>query len=308
MAESHPGETLTRLEVFNDAPEVTGTRYVTIQAPATSETLNLTYVDDNLPANAVRTLTATSSNQDVLPNSGLVLSGVGIARTLVITPPAGANGRVTVSITSSDGEATAIKTFTVDVIGSIAVDFPAASGDDSEQSTNGTVAFANAELQLGGGRLVGLRFPKLYVPNRAIVTSASIQFTAGIPQNGPASFEIFAQNTFFATSFAENVNPLSISSRALHPTSVLWQPADWNVAGERGVAQRTPDITALVQQAVNHSYWAFGQPMVLIFKGSGDCTKIDWTFLGLSIANWSFVCFMVIALVSLTVLFRQLKK
>jgi protein dithiol:quinone oxidoreductase len=30
----------------------------------------------------------------------------------------------------------------------------------------------------------------------------------------------------------------------------------------------------------------------MIFKGSGDCTKIDWTFLGGSIANWSFAVFM----------------
>jgi disulfide bond formation protein DsbB len=30
----------------------------------------------------------------------------------------------------------------------------------------------------------------------------------------------------------------------------------------------------------------------MIFRGSGDCTAIDWTFLGLSIANWSFLCFM----------------
>jgi len=29
----------------------------------------------------------------------------------------------------------------------------------------------------------------------------------------------------------------------------------------------------------------------MIFKGSGDCTQIDWTFLGLSIANWSFLNF-----------------
>ncbi len=34
-------------------------------------------------------------------------------------------------------------------------------------------------------------------------------------------------------------------------------------------------------------------PMIL--KGSGDCTKIDWTFLGGSIANWSFLCFVGIA-------------
>ena len=29
----------------------------------------------------------------------------------------------------------------------------------------------------------------------------------------------------------------------------------------------------------------------MIFKGSGDCTKIDWSFLGGSIANWSFAVF-----------------
>lgn len=29
----------------------------------------------------------------------------------------------------------------------------------------------------------------------------------------------------------------------------------------------------------------------MIFKGSGDCSKVDWTFLGGSIANWSFVAF-----------------
>ena len=30
----------------------------------------------------------------------------------------------------------------------------------------------------------------------------------------------------------------------------------------------------------------------MIFRGSGDCTAIDWTFLGGSIANWSFLCFV----------------
>ena len=29
----------------------------------------------------------------------------------------------------------------------------------------------------------------------------------------------------------------------------------------------------------------------MIFRGSGDCTKVDWTILGGSIANWSFVSF-----------------
>ncbi|GAB4211331.1 MAG: hypothetical protein Fur007_01370 [Rhodoferax sp.] len=34
----------------------------------------------------------------------------------------------------------------------------------------------------------------------------------------------------------------------------------------------------------------------MIFKGSGDCSAVDWTFLGGSIANWSFIVFTLIAL------------
>jgi len=37
----------------------------------------------------------------------------------------------------------------------------------------------------------------------------------------------------------------------------------------------------------------------MIFRGSGDCTKIDWTFLGLSLANWSFLWLGFFALVGL---------
>ena len=39
----------------------------------------------------------------------------------------------------------------------------------------------------------------------------------------------------------------------------------------------------------------------MIFKGGGDCTVVDWTFLGGSIANWSFVCFVYNVNVSLII-------
>ena len=42
----------------------------------------------------------------------------------------------------------------------------------------------------------------------------------------------------------------------------------------------------------------------MIFRGGGDCTKVDWTFLGLSIANWSFLCFVLFAWVALTLMAR----
>jgi protein dithiol:quinone oxidoreductase len=43
----------------------------------------------------------------------------------------------------------------------------------------------------------------------------------------------------------------------------------------------------------------------MIFKGSGDCSKIDWTFLGGSIANWSFVAQAGIAVVTIALLLRR---
>ena len=46
----------------------------------------------------------------------------------------------------------------------------------------------------------------------------------------------------------------------------------------------------------------------MIFQGSGDCTKIDWTLLGGSIANWSFVSFVAIVIVMLVLMQRQRKK
>ena len=46
----------------------------------------------------------------------------------------------------------------------------------------------------------------------------------------------------------------------------------------------------------------------MIFRGSGDGTKIDWTFLGGSIANWSFLCFVFLAIVGAMLFARQLRR
>ena len=32
-----------------------------------------------------------------------------------------------------------------------------------------------------------------------------------------------------------------------------------------------------------------------VFRGSGECAEVDWTFLSFSIAEWSLACFLVIA-------------
>ena len=43
----------------------------------------------------------------------------------------------------------------------------------------------------------------------------------------------------------------------------------------------------------------------MIFRGGGDCSKVDWTLFGLTLANWSFVAFAVLTTMLLVLLFRR---
>lgn len=43
----------------------------------------------------------------------------------------------------------------------------------------------------------------------------------------------------------------------------------------------------------------------MVFKGSGDCSAVDWSFLGLTIANWSFLCFAAILVLAGGLLLRR---
>jgi disulfide bond formation protein DsbB len=38
------------------------------------------------------------------------------------------------------------------------------------------------------------------------------------------------------------------------------------------------------------------QTLKKLVSGTGECAVVDWTFLGLSIAEWSLACFVALAL------------
>lgn len=50
-----------------------------------------------------------------------------------------------------------------------------------------------------------------------------------------------------------------------------------------------------------------GSALPMIFRGAGDCSMVDWTFLGLTIANWSFISFMTIIVVTTLFLMQRHK-
>ncbi len=47
----------------------------------------------------------------------------------------------------------------------------------------------------------------------------------------------------------------------------------------------------------------FGQALKMIFTGSGECAEVQWQFIGLSIPEWSLVCFSSITIATLLATF-----
>ena len=48
----------------------------------------------------------------------------------------------------------------------------------------------------------------------------------------------------------------------------------------------------------------FQEAISMILKGSGECAEVQWTFLSLSIAEWSLVCFSAIIIATIVAIFK----
>ena len=67
-----------------------------------------------------------------------------------------------------------------------------------------------------------------------------------------------------------------------------WFPPEMNMCGR--------DLYGMIEA------FPLQKAIPMIFRGTGDCSVVDWTFLGGSIANWSFVWFTIFLLVILATL------
>jgi len=59
------------------------------------------------------------------------------------------------------------------------------------------------------------------------------------------------------------------------------------------VPQCGPDLFFMLEN------FPLGTTLQKLVQGTGECAKVDWTFLGMSIAEWSLVWFVVLALYAL---------
>jgi beta-glucanase (GH16 family) len=151
------GPTSTMATVFAYKPTTSGTGYFDdyyvfraptlspvapqlINANATSAPIPFTLGNVSSAAGAF-TLTATSSNQALLPNAGLALGGSGLNRNLTVVPAAGQTGTATITLTLTDaygGHAT--RQFAVTVLPP-----PAAPWADQDVGAVGQAGSAGAQ-------------------------------------------------------------------------------------------------------------------------------------------------------------------
>lgn len=102
------------VNAVNDAPTVSPFDDRTTPEDTPAGPFAFTIADAETPA-ANLSVTATSSNQTVLPNSGITLGGSGGTRTIRLSPAANQSGTTTVTVRVSDGSAATQVSFTLTV-------------------------------------------------------------------------------------------------------------------------------------------------------------------------------------------------
>ena len=144
--------------------------------------------------------------------------------------------------------------------------------DDAEEEGSGAMSLYGAELKLvleyGANQTIGLRYQNIDIPDGAIITNAYIQFQTAEASHDTTHLTIYAQASDNAPAFKFAHH--NITSRARTSASVSWSPSPWNEIGEKSQTQRTPNLSALIQEVVNRDGWHSNNAIAFIIKGSGE--------------------------------------
>lgn len=103
--------------------------------------------------------------------------------------------------------------------------------------------------------------------------------------------------------------PINLIARKLWVTLILLVSAigagigSWQVY----LQNAPPKISCGPELDYMLNNWSIAKWLPAIFSGGGDCARIDWLFLGLSMPHWSAMAFYIVILCALFYLFSQKK-
>jgi disulfide bond formation protein DsbB len=119
---------------------------------------------------------------------------------------------------------------------------------------------------------------------------------------------VFALGVWFLLMAGVNAKPGGMPAKLLNGVGVLISATGIVAAGRQVWLQSLPpaDIPACGPDlAFMLESFSAGEILTELFKGSGDCAKVDWTFLGFSMGAWMLAVF---SLFALFFLLRALRK
>ena len=158
------------------------------------------------------------------------------------------------------------------------------SNPDAEEATNGNLYVNIGPIDLvydsepthwRGDQLTGLRFENVQIPPQAVIIDAHIQFTARNNTNvDPCSLLVQAQDANNAPDIG--FLQFGLSSRNRTTAGVAWQPPQWLAINDNGPAQRTPDLSPVVQEVVDRAGWQDGNAMLFLVSGTGGRSAFSW--------------------------------
>jgi len=162
-------------------------------------------------------------------------------------------------------------------VGLVAIDVTT-TDDTEEQISTGDVA-GSSDLEFmhadegdpdRGDQIVGVRFPNVNVPSGVTVSDAYIQFTGDAASAGSGdaiTLTIKGHDADNSGAFDESGNTFDLSGRTKTSASVNWSPAAWS-AGVSGSAERTPNLSSIIQEIIDRGGWSSGNDMSIIISGT----------------------------------------
>lgn len=155
----------------------------------------------------------------------------------------------------------------------------------------GTMDLGSSDLELGeissgqGLMNIGLRFNNVTIAQGTTIIGARIQFNADNTGANPVEVTIYGENVDNAAPYTETLGDLS--SRSLTTANEVWNIPEWVDKGDRGDAQKTIDISSIIQEIVSRSDWVSGNSINIIIKHTGVSTGATESSGGREAENYS---------------------
>jgi hypothetical protein len=150
----------------------------------------------------------------------------------------------------------------------------AASEDDVEERPSGRMYLTSTDLELVQDKqmvqTVGLRFTDIDIPAGAVIVRAYIQFQTDEVGSDETRVEIRGLASDDLAPFIPE--RYDLTTRDVTNALSSWSLSPWSTVDQVDLDQRSPDLSAVVQEIVGRAGWEAGNDLGFSITGSGKRT------------------------------------